>query len=81
MLCVCIRLLNQNDDVDDENIINSQTVNNMSKQNPYGYTITEPKDWNVPYIRQPPCMPKQQPIVMPVYTDGVPMNALEIVSS
>ena len=67
---------------DDELVhkIDVEPITKMYKTNPYGYTITEPSEWEVPHIRQPPCLPKQQPIVMPIYTSGVPTDALEIVN-
>ena len=66
---------------DSEEQDTEERVTEMYKTNPYGYTITEPSQWDVPYARQPPCLPKKQPVVMPVYTEGVPMNALEVVKS
>ena len=66
---------------DSEEQVTEEHVAEMYKTNPYGYTITEPSQWDVPYARQPPCLPKEQPVVMPVFTDGVPMNALDVVPS
>lgn len=51
-----------------------------SDSNHYGYTIHDPSTWGMPQRHAPVCMPKSHPEVMPVYTDGVPMQALEVIT-
>ena len=47
-------------------------------EDPHGYTIRDPSTWAVPHRRAPVCMPTTHPEVRPVYTDGVPLYALEV---
>ena len=47
-------------------------------EDPHGYTIRHPSTWAVPHRRAPVCMPTAHPEVRPVYTDGVPLYALEV---
>lgn len=47
-------------------------------EDPHGYTIRPPSTWAVPHRRAPVCMPTSHPEVRPVYTDGVPLYALEV---
>ena len=47
-------------------------------EDPHGYTIRPPSTWAVPHRRAPACMPTSHPEVRPVYTDGVPLYALEV---
>ena len=47
-------------------------------EDPHGYTIRDPSTWAVPHRRAPVCMPTAHPEVRPVYTDGVPLYALEV---
>ena len=55
----------------------SQT-SSKSNDEQYGYTIRDPSTWGMPQRHAPVCMPKSHPEIRPVYTDGVPMYALEV---
>ena len=55
----------------------SQT-SSKSNGEQYGYTIRDPSTWGMPQRHAPVCMPKSHPEIRPVYTDGVPMYALEV---
>ena len=62
---------------------NSQTSSESAKsfennEKHYGYTIRDPSTWGMPQRHAPVCMPKSHPEIRPVYTDGVPMYALEV---
>ena len=67
--------------------ITNDIVSSCAKANantpilPYGYTYFPHTTWDVPQKRPPVCTPKAQPTVVPIYTGGVPENALEIQSS
>jgi hypothetical protein len=47
----------------------------------YGNTYFPHTSWTVPQQRPPPCTANAQPLVMPVYTGGVPEGAMELQSS